>query len=219
MKKIGLKIILIGILAVCLCACNKTELQTESDKEKNGKYYEYIKLIEQYEKEYTENDCKYDLVYFNEDSIPELVAGVPGKFVGLYSIDQEGKLHTILEDWPYGSYGNQGYEFLPEEGMIRNINTDYDGLVVTTSYIKINQQYQTDMYSSILLQEGAKEEKDKEIKTQVDKYLEEFGGYFHNDISITKEEFMNQISEEKFEFLLGEMSATEVKEELSDLGR
>ena len=217
MMKKEMMILLICVMSILLCSCKNRSSVEEKSAGKNS-YQEYIQLVQQYEKDKT--DCKYDLIYFNADDIPELVAGVPGSFVALYSLDETGKIHTIMDDWPYGAFGNAGYEVLEKEGLIRNYNSDYAGLVVTTSLIKVKDNYQQEMYSSILMPEEIKEEEiDQEMKKDAEEYLKEFGGYYFNDKLITKEEFLAQVPEKEFELLYGEMSASEIIEELTDLER
>ncbi|MEG1658811.1 MAG: hypothetical protein RR288_07085, partial [Oscillibacter sp.] len=60
----------------------------------------YIDKISELQTEY--EDMKYDLIYVDADTIPELVADQSGYFVSVYSVSG-GKLYTLMDFWPYGA--------------------------------------------------------------------------------------------------------------------
>lgn len=81
----------------------------------------------------------YDLIYVNEDEIPELVSGRNGYFVNLYTY-QDGTLYMLMSHWGYGAMGNVGYEYAPRENSLRNYNADQAGAIMNTYYMCINEQ-------------------------------------------------------------------------------
>ena len=87
-----------------------------------------------------ENDGEpeYDLIYFNEDNIPELVVST-GAFVSMYTY-KEGCLYTLMDHWAYGAMGNAGYEYSPKKNSLRNYNTDFAGALLYTTYMSVNEQ-------------------------------------------------------------------------------
>ena len=87
-----------------------------------------------------ENDgeLEYDLIYFNEDDIPELVVST-GAFVSMYTY-KEGCLYTLMDHWAYGAMGNAGYEYSPKKNSLRNYNTDFAGALLYTTYMSVNEQ-------------------------------------------------------------------------------
>lgn len=81
----------------------------------------------------------YDLIYVNEDEVPELVSGRNGYFVNLYTY-QDGTLYGLMNHWAYGAMGNSGYEYSPGKNSMRNYNADQAGLIMNTYYMKINER-------------------------------------------------------------------------------
>ena len=82
----------------------------------------------------------YDLIYVDEDEIPELVSGKRGYYVNLYTY-HDGTLYTLMYDWGYGAMGNAGYEYAPRENSLRNYNADQAGAIMHTYYMCINEQH------------------------------------------------------------------------------
>lgn len=83
---------------------------------------------------------EYDLIYIDGNEIPELVAGVTGFYVSLYTYDNDsGKVYTLMDDWGYGAMGNAGYEYLPGMNILRNYNSDFAGGIVYTTYMNMTQ--------------------------------------------------------------------------------
>lgn len=79
----------------------------------------------------------YDLIYVNEDEIPELASGRTGYFVNLYTY-RDGTLYTLMNHWAYGAGGNTGYEYAARKNSMRNYNADQAGAIMNTSYMRIN---------------------------------------------------------------------------------
>lgn len=77
----------------------------------------------------------YDLIYFDDDDIPELVTGQLGYEVSLYSY-QNGHVVCYMYEWAYGAMGNTGYYYSPRTGIVANTNYDYAGAVQYESYMK-----------------------------------------------------------------------------------
>ena len=94
------------------------------------------------------SEMTYDLIYFDEDDVPELVAGVSGYRVSLYTYC-DGRLYTLMDDWPYGAAGNHGYEYAPKKNNLRNYNTDYAGLILYTTYMSVNKQFELEAIAQI----------------------------------------------------------------------
>lgn len=90
----------------------------------------------------------YDLIYVDEDDVPELAAGVSGYYMSLYTY-KDGRLYTVMDKWAYGAGGNHGYEYAPKKNSLRNYNTDHAGLVLHTTYMTIGNSYTIDVAASI----------------------------------------------------------------------
>lgn len=83
---------------------------------------------------------EFNLIYFDEDDIPELVAGVSGYWMSLYTYS-EGTVYCLANDWGYGAFGNMGYEYVPGKNSLRNIDTDNAGQIVNISYMTVNPEH------------------------------------------------------------------------------
>lgn len=83
---------------------------------------------------------EYNLIYFDEDDIPELVAGVSGYWMSLYTYN-EGTVYCLANEWGYGAFGNMGYEYVPRKNSLRNIDTDNAGQIVNITYVTINPEH------------------------------------------------------------------------------
>ena len=116
-----------------------------SDGKKNGEfssYQEAYKMVARlYELEWGEaGGQEYDLIYVDDSDIPELVAGVTGYYVSLYTYDNDsGKVYTLMDNWGYGAMGNAGYEYLPKMNILRNYNSDFAGAIMYTTYMNVTR--------------------------------------------------------------------------------
>lgn len=103
-------------------------------------YEAVINLSKMEQGEEPDEDFLYDLIYVDEDEIPELVSGKIGYYVNLYTY-QEGTVYTLMYDWGYGAMGNSGYAYAPRENSLRNYNADQAGAIMNTYYMCINEQH------------------------------------------------------------------------------
>ncbi len=108
-----------------------------SGGKKNGEFADYseaytaVSWLYELERSFEQG---YDLVYFDSDAIPELVAGAAGYYTSLYTYSN-GYVYTLMDRWAYGAMGNAGYEFSSRKNSLRNYNTDYAGAILYTTYI------------------------------------------------------------------------------------
>ena len=117
---------------------------TQGDGVARGDYAgPYIEMINQYESE--EDGLEYDLIYLNDDDIPELVAGMTGYYASMYSYFA-GELYTIMDYWPYGAMGNTGYDYIPKGNLIRNYNSDLAGAIVYETYYYLDENFELQSY-------------------------------------------------------------------------
>lgn len=91
---------------------------------------------------------EYNLIYFDDDDIPELVAGVEGYYTSLYTY-KDGTVYILMDRWAYGAMGNAGYEYCPEMNSMRNYNTDYAGAILYTTYMAVRDQNVMDVVVQI----------------------------------------------------------------------
>lgn len=93
-------------------------------------------------------ELKFNLIYFDDDEIPELVTGVNGYYMSLYTFQGE-TVYCLMDDWGYGAMGNAGYEYSPKKNSLRNYNADYAGALMYTTYMAIGSQHSLEITASI----------------------------------------------------------------------
>ena len=117
-----------------------------SNGKKNGEFTDYqeaYRAISRLSDLETTGRWGYNLIYFDGDDIPELVSGVKGYYISLYTF-HDGTIYTLMDYEAYGAGGNPGYEYVPGQNSRRNYNTDYAGLILYTTYASLSDQYTMD---------------------------------------------------------------------------
>lgn len=89
------------------------------------------------------SDLRFALIDLTQNEAPELVADNPGYYVSVFAW-ANGEVVCIMDQWPYGAFGNQGYEYLPGQNVIRNFNSDMAGAIVYESYMSINSAHEVE---------------------------------------------------------------------------
>lgn len=118
---------------------------------KNGSFtcyqeaYETISSLSELE---SSGSLQYNLIYFDEDDIPELVTGVEGYYISLYTY-HDGTVYPLMDAWAYGAMGNAGYEYVPGQNSLRNYNADFAGAILNTAYMRIGAQHSWEMVAYI----------------------------------------------------------------------
>ena len=105
--------------------------------EKNAWAKAYLKVLE--DLEYKDKYTSYDLIYVDNDNVPELVAGQDGYWINLYTF-YKGKAVPVLKQAAYG------YEYIKKKNVIHRSVPDYDynGAVYDVYYGKISKGKLTD---------------------------------------------------------------------------
>jgi len=166
----------------------------------------YINIINKFEERH--EDFEYDLIYLDDDDIPELVAGVNGYFVSVYTYSC-GEVYLIMDEWGYGAMGNHGYDYIPKGNVICNYNADLAGLIVYTFYGRINENHEIESYYGERLSQWAF--KDLNNNYQMDEG--EYNGtdcYYYGNQEITQEEFESYLINGNYESIYGRKSASEL---------
>lgn len=123
-----------------------------SEGKKNGEfsgYGEAYKAVSRLYELEREGTMEYNLIYVDEDTVPELAAGLSGYYVSLYTY-HDGTVYTLMDEWAYGAMGNAGYEYSPKKNSLRNYNTDYAGAILYTTYMTIGSSYSIDTEASLV---------------------------------------------------------------------
>lgn len=87
----------------------------------------------------------YDLIYVDDNDVPELVADMTGYYMYLYTY-ADGQVHTLMDGWGYGAAGIPGYEYIPRANVIYNRNVDFAGAMYYEFYMKIGVEGQLEDY-------------------------------------------------------------------------
>lgn len=122
-----------------------------SNGKKNGEFSCYQEAFEAVAKLCeleSEDRQKFNLIYFDEDEIPELATGVFGYSASLY-LYRDGKVYTLMDCWPYGAMGNTGYEYVPRKNSLRNDNSDFAGAIHYTTYMSVGNRLTLDIVAEI----------------------------------------------------------------------
>ena len=83
------------------------------------------------------DDLEYALIYFNDDDIPELVIDYPGYSVSMCSY-RDGKLVYSINAWPYGAFGNSGYDYYEKGNLAIGAYTEDAGDIRYTIYYRMD---------------------------------------------------------------------------------
>ncbi len=207
----------------------------------------YLEKVEEIEKKHKEEQAqlleenpeidltslsklKYDLVFFDDNNIPEMVVTEEGYRTALYTYDA-GKVIYVMRDefdvsgeeigWPFGAGGNHGYEFIPRGNVLRNINTDYAGLIRYYAFYRLNEKEHNleNSFDSILCEyhftdaNGNGNIDDEELEL----YVDEPTAYYAGEKLITEEEAKNYVILGDFETLEGTKTAESFKALLQSL--
>ncbi len=87
----------------------------------------------------------YDLIYVDDNDVPELVADMTGYYVSLFTYT-DGQVRTLMDRWGYGAAGIPGYEYVPRANVIYNRNVDFAGAMYYEFYMKIGAEGQLEDY-------------------------------------------------------------------------
>ncbi len=200
----------------------QTEESTAEEKaEKNayGFIEQYNKIIDSYETEHSsnENSPSYDLILFDNDDTPELVAGLDGYYVSMYSYDKDkDAVHCVIEDWPYGAMGNAGYDYIPRANIIRNYNSDYAGMIRYTTFSRMNASYEIENVAALETDYYEDRDGDGEPSWDGEEYTEEAQRYVDvlTNKEISAESYNSMMRYGKFETIVGQYVAGEMKERM-----
>ena len=164
---------------------------------------------------------KYDLVFFDDNNIPEMVVTDTGHNTRLYTYDAGKVIYAMREDgeesgeeygWVFGAGGNQGYEFVPRANILRNINSDYAGLIRYYAFYKLdeNEHRLVDKFDGVLCEYHFEDtnENGNVDEDEMENYVEDATAYYVGDKKVTAEEAKNYVVvSDDYEFLQGTKTA------------
>lgn len=94
------------------------------------------------------NKPVYDLIYVDDDEVPELVSDHPGYFVSLYTY-HDGSIYVLMDEWGYGAFGNHGYDYAPRKNSLYNFNTDGAGAILKDAYMAISEDHSLEILAML----------------------------------------------------------------------
>lgn len=185
-------------------------------------YMQIIKKLHQEDKQQKAQDTSefmpyqaytYALIYFDEDSIPELVAGLDGYWVSMYTYDkEEGKAHAVMDKWGYGAMGNAGYEYLPKKNCLRNYNSDFAGAVRYTTYERIKDGKMVSVYPKNLKEVFFIDQNHNGMPEE-NEYTDQ-PTYYYGKKEISEEKYLSYIISGKFKNITGTMTYQKIRKKL-----
>lgn len=184
----------------------------EAQSTDNGYKQAYIDQIRKCEAE-KENDAAitYDLIYIDEDDTPELVAGVDGYYIRLYTY-ANGQIYALTDIWPYGAGGNAGYQYIPYKNVVENEDADLAGSIRYYTYWKINDNHELVSYYDADLSVWLFDDKNGNGMMDEGEYTEgDNTAYYHyGDQIISEEEFQSYQITGDYQYITGSKSADEM---------
>jgi len=224
---ISYKVIASAVLLTMFTACgeaselsdikNTSEITTESTVKSSETYTEqlqnfraaYLDIINSLE----DNDLQYNLIYFDDNDIPELITGKNGFYISMYTYN-DGEVYTLMDQWVYGAMGNAGYEYIPGKNNLRNYDNDLAGAICYITYMSINENYSIDVTAQIKRVNFD----DKNQNDMIDEDERESAGKFHkiyiDDTEISEEE-AESYNIGEYEYITPSMTLDEIKSALS----
>jgi len=205
--------IILSVLIVLIAAYPGRAAAKDGDKSKAWAE-PYKKIVKRLEKENKGSESKltYDLIYFNDDKIPELVAGHTGYWVSMYTYE-DGKVYTVIDHWPYGAMGNVGYEYIPKKNVLRNYNNDFAGASQYTYFGKMKRHKLVDYYSKELRRDMFID-KNKNGIPEEDEFLEDKFVYYYGNKKISEEKFNKYLIGGEYEEICGTLSKKKILKKL-----
>lgn len=120
--------------------------------------------------------------------------------IGIY-MWADGELQTLADGWGYGVGGNAGYEYLPNQNVIYNCNSDYAGAILWETYMTVGDDYEIiEVYDESLSIRFINEQGE---------YIEE-PDYYYGDTKISKQEYESYGIPGEYELITGSLSANEI---------
>ena len=152
-----------------------------------------------------DEDNTYNLIYVNNDDIPELSVRVTCG-ISLYTYS-DGEIYTLMDNWPLGAMGRNGYDYLPECNSVYYEDGDFAGAVRYHTYMSLDENFEfyvTDQYESHLFNDsngnGVPDSYDEILDTPL---------YYIDDKEVTEQEIAEKKKGE-YKSITGDMSLDEL---------
>lgn len=155
-------------------------------------------------------EYKYNLIYFNDDDIPELVIHKIAR-MEMYTYS-EGNVYLLL-DGPHGGMGINGYLYCPKMNSLKYDDADLAGAVRYTVYAKMNDDFEleaTNEYVAYMFNDA----NDNYMPDDDEEFYDE-PKFFIDGEEITEEE-IKAFDVGEYEYISGDMTIDEIYAELEN---
>lgn len=190
-----------------------TKAVTETEAAETFPDYQsaYKKIIEENLPESDSNDeYKYNLIYFDNDDIPELVIR---KVAWMEMYTYNSRNVYLLLDGPHGAMGINGYLYCPKMNSLKYNDADLAGAVRYTIYAKMNDNFKleaTNEYVAYMFNDA----NDNYMRDDDEEFYDEPKLYI-DEKEITKEE-AKAFDVGEYEYISGDMTIDEIYAELEN---
>lgn len=191
----------------------KTEAITETKAAKTFPDYRaaYKKIIDENLPESDSNyEYEYNLIYFDNDDIPELVIRKTA-WMEMYTYNG-GNVYLLL-DGPHGAMGINGYLYCPKKNSLKYSDADWAGAVRYTIYAKMNDNFDleaTNEYVAYMFDD----KNNNHMPDDDEEFCDEPKLYIDGK-EITKEE-AKAFDVGEYEYISGDMTIDEIYAELEN---
>lgn len=156
-------------------------------------------------------ESTFELIYVDDDDIPELAAGRQGFYVSVFSYGPQG-ITTIVDQCVYGAMGIAGYEYSPRDNVMRLYDADYAGAILWLDYWMIGENKEREeFYDKALCCSSY-----NGIYEMVDgvEFNEDVLYYFYGEELIAPEEYASYLIDGDYRYIELGKSYEEVMDEL-----
>lgn len=166
------------------------------------------------------SDAQFALIDLTDHDDLDLAVLDLGYCVSVYTWSGE-RLIPVMEQWAYGAGGNQGYEYLPGQNVIRNYNSDFAGAIVYENYLYLNSAYEPQWPSAEeqLCVYYFHDANGNGWPDENEPFTEEDPFYYYGGAAVTREEYASHQVPGEFLWIVGDQSAEEILDLLHYDGR
>ena len=157
-----------------------------------------------------ESRYQYNLIYFDEDEVPELVVDLPGYRAIIYTY-ADGHLYRLMDGWGYGVLGNNGYQYLPSGNKMFNRDYDYAGAIYFDTIIRMNSDHRLEDVVTIFTVNFDDKNGDGYPEEDEEQTIGEVSTSYIDGRAISEEEYASYFADaEETEWISGEYGYEEL---------
>lgn len=159
-------------------------------------------------------NLRFALIQLDGDDTPELVADNTGFSVSVYTF-ADGEVVALMEQWPYGAAGNNGYEYLPAQNVIRNYNYDMAGAIVYETYYSVGADHALhETYDDMMSAWYFEDKNGNGIMDEDEPYSEDPLTFYFGETAVTAEVYAARQIPGDYEYITGTATEEEILKQL-----